>query len=316
MKMKWIKKGHIYSVDQPKNWMHSHAQCPTAIVLEDTIRVFFSARYPNQQSLPTYIDVDINDPTKIIKECKIPVLDFGRKGTFDENGIIPSYFIEKDKSFYFYYAGWSKCKNVPYKNFTGLAISEDNGESFTKYKEAPVFSLDENNPLSATGPCIIKREDDFISIYSTGIDWIEINGKLEHTYLLTYATSKDAINWKGTGEIIIKPERDFMAHCKPTIIFEDGFYHMWFSKRGSNNFRQAGEDSYRLGYAFSKDLINWTRDDSKVGIDVSQNGWDSEMICYPHIVKAKDKYFMFYNGNGFGKSGFGYAELEISKCID
>ncbi len=309
--MEWIKGGHIFNIENDKenSWMFSHAQCPTAIVLEDRIRVFFSARLENQQSLPTFVDLDKDNPKKIIQINKKPLLEFGRKGTFDENGIIPSYFIEKDNELFFYYAGWSQCKNVPYKNYTGLAISKDNGLSFEKHSEAPVFSLDKNNPLSATGPCIIKRDKDYLSIYSTGIDWVEIDGKLEHTYLLTYATSKDAINWNSTGEIVIEPEREFMAHCKPTIIFKDNIYHMWFSTRGSYGFRNAGMDSYRLGYAYSIDLINWTRDDSKVGIDVSTKGWDSEMICYPHIVEVNSKYLMFYNGNEFGKSGFGYAEL-------
>lgn len=307
--MNWIKKGLIFNIDEPSGWMYSHAQCPTAIVLEDRIRIFFSVRNINQQSLPIFIDVNKDNPKKIIRVNDNPILDFGRKGTFDENGIIPSYFFEMDDKLHFYYAGWSQCKNVPYKNFTGLAISKNNGITFKKYSEAPVFSLDEHNPLSATGPCIVKKDDHFIAIYSTGIDWVEINGKLEHTYLLTYATSKDTIKWKGSGKIIIEPEREFMAHCKPTIIFKDNIYHMWFSTRGSINFRKAGKDAYRLGYAFSEDLINWVRDDSKVGMDVSKNGWDSEMLCYPHIVQVDEKYLMFYNGNGFGKSGFGYAEL-------
>lgn len=290
--------------------MNSHAQCPTAVVLEDRIRIFFSARYENQQSLPTYIDVDKSNPSIILYEHDSPILDFGRLGTFDENGIIPSFFIQKDDLLYFYYAGWSQCKNVPYKNFTGLAISKDNGNTFEKYGEAPVLSLNQYNPLSATGPCIVKRSNEYFCIYSTGVDWVEINGKLEHTYLLTYALSNDAVNWKGTGKILIQPERELMAHCKPTIIHINGVYHMWFSTRGSYGFRSFGPDAYRLGYAYSYDLINWTREDKAVGIDVSPEGWDSQMICYPHIVEVDGKYMMFYNGNGFGRSGFGYAELE------
>lgn len=312
--MRWKKKGLIFSTNNvSSDWMYSHAQCPTAIVLDDRIRIFFSSRLENQQSLPTYIDVEKNNPKKVIVINNNPILDFGRKGTFDENGIIPSYFIRKDNELYFYYAGWSQCKNVPYKNYTGLAISKDNGKTFKKHSEAPTFSLNKHNPLSATGPCILKRKDNtYLGIYSTGIDWIEVQGKLEHTYLLTYATSIDAIEWKTTGEILLKPEKEFMAHCKPTIIKEKEIYHMWFSTRGSYGFRNAeSEDAYRLGYAYSKDLINWHRDDSKVGIDVSEVGWDSDMICYPHIVKVGEKYLMFYNGNGFGKSGFGYAELEM-----
>lgn len=308
--MRWIKKGHIFKTDRQYCWMSSHAQCPTAIVLEDRIRIFFSARLENQQSLPTFIDVERENPQNIIFLNSKPVLERGRRGTFDENGIIPSYFIIKDKRLYFYYAGWSQCKSVPYKNFTGLAISNDNGLSFEKYSEAPVFTLNQYDPLSATGPCIIYKNNQYVAIYSTGIDWLEIDGKFEHTYLLTYAISNDALSWMPSGKIIINSENEFIAHCKPTIIQHDGIYHMWFSKRGSHDFRKPGDTAYRIGYAFSTDLINWIRDDAKAGIDVSEESWDSEMICYPHIVKVDHKYMMFYNGNGFGKSGFGYAELE------
>lgn len=309
--MKWIKKGLIFQTDKQHNWMSSHAQCPTAIVLEDRIRIFFSARLENQQSLPTFIDVEKDNPQKIITLNPDPVLERGRRGTFDENGIIPNYVIYKGNELYLYYAGWSQCKNVPYKNFTGLAISRDNGLTFKKYSEAPVFSLNQHDPLSATGPCIVLKNELYYSIYSTGIDWLEIDGKLEHTYQFTYAVSKDAINWVPSGKLIIDANSAFEANCKPAIIEQDGVYHLWFATRGSHNFRKPGNTSYRLGYAYSTDLINWTRDDSKVGIDVSDEGWDSDMICYPHIAKVNNKYIMFYNGNGFGKSGFGYAELEL-----
>lgn len=308
--MKWIKKGLIFCTDKQFDWMYSHAQCPTAVLLKDKIRIYFSARMQTGESLPTFIDVEIDNPHKIIYAHNQPILEKGRLGTFDENGIIPSYLIETDNGLYFYYAGWSQCKNVPYKNFTGLAISKDGGYSFKKISESPVLTMSSTDPLSATGPCIVFKEDLYYAIYSTGINWLEINGKLEHTYLLTYATSNDAINWKGSGKIIIEPENEFMAHCKPTVIFENGLYHLWFSKRGSHNFRNTGETSYRLGYAQSQDFICWNRMDNFVGITISDQGWDSEMICYPHIIKAKNKYYMFYNGNGFGKSGFGYAELE------
>jgi len=309
--MKWIKKGYIFETNRQAEWMVSHAQCPTALVLPDKIRIYFSARLENQQSLPTYIDVEKDNPSKIISLNNTPILQRGRKGTFDENGIIPNHLLKLDNKIYFYYAGWSQAKNVPYKNFTGLAISEDNGLTFRKYSEAPSFTLNEYDPLSATGPFVMRENNKFIAVYSTGTNWHEINGKLEHTYLFTYATSDDAIHWQPSGKIIIEPENEFEAHCKPAIIKLNDTYHMWYSKRGSHNFRQIGNTAYRIGYAYSKDLINWTRDDSKAGIDVSEDGWDSTMICYPDIVKVDGRYLMFYNGNGFGKSGFGYAELEF-----
>jgi hypothetical protein len=84
---------------------------------------------------------------------------------------------------------------------------------------------------------------------------------------------------------------------------------MWFCYRGTQDFRD-GSDSYRIGYAWSTDLINWTRNDDRVGIEPSIDGWDSKMLAYPCVVEVGEKILMFYAGNGFGRDGFGYAELE------
>jgi hypothetical protein len=77
-------------------------------------------------------------------------------------------------------------------------------------------------------------------------------------------------------------------------------------------FYSAGTETegYRLAYAESEDGIVWQRKDEEIGIDVASNGWDSEMQCYPSVVSAGERTFLFYNGNNYGKDGFGYAELE------
>ena len=64
-----------------------------------------------------------------------------------------------------------------------------------------------------------------------------------------------------------------------------------------------------IGYAYSHDLINWTRDDSIVGIGLSENGWDNKMVAYPHLFKLDQKIYMLYIGNEVGRYGFGIAEL-------
>ena len=308
--MKWIKKGRIFATNKQADWMNSHAQCPTALVQNDRIRIYFAARLANQKSMPTFIDVEKDNPENIIQINTTPILQMGKTGTFDEDGITPNFLLNVKNKIYFYYSGWSQSKNVPYKNFTGLAISHD-GLNFEKYSEAPCFTLNEHDPLSATGPYILEKDNGFIAFYATGVSWIEINDKLEHVYLFTYATSDDAIHWQPSGKIILEPENEYEAHCRPSIIKLGDMYHMWFSKRGSHNFREIGNTSYRIGYAYSNDLINWTRDDTKAGIDVSDKGWDSEMMCYPNIINVNGEYLMFYNGNGFGKAGFGYAVLEL-----
>ena len=76
---------------------------------------------------------------------------------------------------------------------------------------------------------------------------------------------------------------------------------MWFSCRGR---------TYRIGYAESADGRSWLRADERAGIGVSESGWDSESIEYPHVFDHGGRRYMLYNGNGYGKTGFGLAVLE------
>ena len=77
---------------------------------------------------------------------------------------------------------------------------------------------------------------------------------------------------------------------------------MWYSIR----FRKK---MYRIGYAESGDGLQWERMDHLAGIDVSETGWDSEMVCYPSIADVKGSRYLFYNGNNNGANGFGIAKL-------
>jgi hypothetical protein len=77
---------------------------------------------------------------------------------------------------------------------------------------------------------------------------------------------------------------------------------MWYSYRDLNS-------TYRIGYAESFDGLKWTRLDDIVRLDLSANGWDNEMICYPFILDHEGSRYMLYNGNGYGRTGFGIAKL-------
>ena len=60
----------------------------------------------------------------------------------------------------------------------------------------------------------------------------------------------------------------------------------------------------------SEMCIRDRREDEKVGIDVSHDGWDSNMISYPHVFELDGEIIMLYLGNEFGRNGFGLAKLE------
>ena len=83
---------------------------------------------------------------------------------------------------------------------------------------------------------------------------------------------------------------------------------MFFCYRYSEDYRGHSK-GYRIGYAHSADLVTWTRDDARAGITVSEIGWDSEMVSYPHVFSIDDRVYMAYLGNGVGREGFGLARL-------
>ena len=77
---------------------------------------------------------------------------------------------------------------------------------------------------------------------------------------------------------------------------------MWFCSRAT-----ANEPTYRIRYAESPDGIHWTRRPDGPTLALSSEGWDSEMVCYPFVFDHGGRRYMLYNGNGYGKTGFGIA---------
>ena len=84
---------------------------------------------------------------------------------------------------------------------------------------------------------------------------------------------------------------------------QDEGYHMWFSYRSGSGERLP--DWLRV----QPERGTWDLRLKETGIDVSTSGWDSEMIEYPFVFNTRVSACMLYNGNGYGKTGFGIAVL-------
>ena len=306
--MKWQKQGLIFAPSGAGGWMKSHAQVPTPLVSEEFIRVYFSSRPESNLSLTTFVDLDIENPSHILRLNPNPILELGKPGTFDEHGIMPSCAVRNGSQVFLYYSGWSRGASVPYTNSTGLAVSDDGGQTFKKISDGPILAKSIHDPFSATSPVVLKEEDNWHMWYCSGTGWLEIAGKFEHTYDIKYASSSDGIVWTPSAEPVIAQRTKDEAITRPWVVKRDDGYHMWFCYRGSHSFRD-GEEAYRIGYAHSTDLRQWCREDERAGIDISETGWDSKMMAYPAVVTVHGRTLMFYNGNGFGVDGFGYAAL-------
>lgn len=309
--MKWIKKGLIFNTKKEFFWNRSHAQIPLADKINnEKIRIYYATRDKNNRSYASFIEVDANNPKNILYIHDKPVLTPGELGCFDDSGAMPSHLINFNGRKYLYYIGWNRGTTVPYCNTIGLAISEDNGITFKKMFKGPIIGRNKHEPYFVATPFILIEKKIWKMWYLSSTGWVIINNKPEPLYNIKYAESEEGIDWKGQRITCIDYKFNNEAISRPCVINENDFYRMWYSYRGSLDYRINKETSYRIGYAESKDGINWTRMDSKVGIDVSIKGWDYLMIEYPFVYKHNEIYYMLYNGNGFGESGFGYAIAE------
>lgn len=311
MVFNWNKIGRIVSVeDFSQDWMQTHTQLPIPYMLDNgNVRIFFNSRTKGITK-PTFVDVDL-DSFKITYVNENPLLEPGRRGTFDDKGVMFSSIVEHDGKLFMYYSGWNVPSDVRYHNSIGLAISEDGGKTFNKYSDGPLIDRSVNIPIMAAGPYVIKKDASWIMYFLSCSEWIEGKDKLEPVYDLHYALSEDGIKWDiPESNACIEGKNEAIA--QPCVVEINGQYHMWYSHRKTDDYRKNKDNSYRIGYAVSDDGISWSRKDELVGIDVSDEGWDSEMVEYPYVIKRGQKLYMFYNGNGFGQSGFGCAVADIN----
>jgi hypothetical protein len=314
---KWKKLGKVFDPTKVKNkeWINEFAQAPSVIEFLDYIRVYFSCRPKadaNGQyvSYSSYVDLDKKN-FNVLNIAEQPILELGKLGTFDEFGTYPASVLKVDNTYLVYYGGWTRCESVPFNVAIGCAKSDDNGVTFKKLGAGPILSYSLDEPFILSGPKIRKFNDVYYLFYIAGRRWVSVDGKPEPVYKIRMATSADGIKWnKENSDLILDVLGEDEAQASPDVIFSNGKYHMFFCYREASDFRRNKNRSYRIGYAYSVDLVHWTRDDAKAGIDISEEGWDSEMIAYPHIVQLNQKTYMFYLGNQVGKYGFGVAQLE------
>ena len=314
---KWKKLGLLFNPTEVKNvpWLKEFAQAPSVLVFERFVRVYFSCRPPadaNGQyvSYSSYVDLNRENLFDIVGIGETPILKLGELGTFDEFGTYPVSVIRDDNKVRVYYGGWTRCVSVPFNVAIGCGISYDEGKTFEKLGSGPVLSYSMDEPFVLSGPKIRRINNKWYLFYIAGKKWVLDNGKPEPVYKIRLAVSDDGIEWTKVNRDLIESRiEDNEAQASPDVFCYNGKYHMFFCYRYSMNYRNK-EGGYRIGYAFSDDLLNWERDDAKAGLDVSPTGWDSEMVCYPHVFELDGEIYMLYLGNQVGRYGFGMAILE------
>lgn len=319
--MKWRKLGQIFDPTQftLPNECVEYAQSPQALVFEKHIRVYFSSRqrdpkYPGKYlSHICFADLD-KSMTRVLGVSDAPVIPLGKLGCFDEHGIFPMNVLRHEGKIYGYTSGWTRRVSVSVDTGIGLAFSHDDGLTFERMGDGPILSASLHEPFLVGDPFVQVYNGVFHMWYIFGTEWRTFSDSEapDRIYKIGHAISQDGITWEKEeeGRPIVADRLADESQALPTVIKAQGRYHMLFCFRESHDFRKTKGRGYRLGYAYSDDLSTWTRDDDKVGIDVSVSGWDSDMLCYPHVFECDGRVYLLYNGNEFGRRGFGAAILE------
>ena len=281
--------------------MHSHAALPIAELIDgDIFRVYFSSRDSLNRSYTGFVIIDVNKPTEILDVSSCPVLSPGNLGEFDDSGAMATWIAKTKGNNFLYYVGWNLGVTVPFRNSIGLAIGNAKGH-YTRYASGPILDRTTQEPHFCASCCVMPDEDRWKMWYLSCTEWTLVNGKPRHKYHIKYAESDDGINWQRDGLVAIDyANNNEYAISRPSVIHDSDCWKMWYSFRG---------ESYRIGYAESNGGKKWIRRDDFAGIDVSASGWDSEMIEYPFVFDHKGQRFMLYNGNDYGRTGFGLAVM-------
>jgi hypothetical protein len=294
-------------------WWRSHAQCPTVLALGASLwRVYFAARNAGNQSHIIYADFDPSEDMRLLRLEAEPLLEPGAPGTFGSAGMGPSSALFVGTRVFLYYVGFSLRRDVPHQLAIGLAVSEDGGATFRRAVPGPVLSTGPFDPFFSSTPHVEYRDGAFGMHYMSGIAWQRHGDRFDPLYLIKRAVSSDGIRWTTDDDIAVGfADKAETALARPWVIRRNDGHHMWFCRRGMRDSEGRVEDPYLLGYARSRDGLSWSRADELLRFaNPPRSGeWDSAMQAYPCVVTRGDELLLFYNGDGFGQTGFGFARI-------
>jgi hypothetical protein len=304
--MNWIRRGVILTPNHNIEWLNSWAGASCALIENETngkIFIYVTGRDTKGRGRIGLVEFNIIK-NKICKIYRRSVLKLGEIGSFDENGTTYPCVLKEKGVYKMYFTGWILGVHVGWYNGVGLAIGKIKN-SFNKFSKAPIIHRDNENYIGF-GSSFVHKKKNIYNIYTTRFEsWKKLKtGKLIHYYNIKEGTSKDGVHWNNFSVeplISFKNKLEY-AISKPCIFQYKNRLFMWYSYRGS---------SYRIGFAYLNSKGKWIRADKVLGLK-PLSGWESDMVCYPYVFKYRNYLYMLYNGNGYGKTGLGLAEILLT----
>ncbi|MBZ9993446.1 hypothetical protein [Mesorhizobium sp. BH1-1-4] len=310
---KWTRKGLLLPVKAGHQWWASHAQSPTVLALSSRLwRIYFAGRDAGNLSSMMAVDVDPLDGMRILAEHLDAIMVPGPPGTFDSSGLGPSCALIIGGRIHLYYSGIYPRLDVRTQLAIGLAISDD-GLTFERISPGPVRGIGPKDPYFVSTPFVSAIEGGYRMWYTSGTGWMDVDGSREPVYGIRSCISEDGILWETGSSLCLHEDADEGASLtRPWVTQGDDGMRLWYSRRGKQ-FRNGGNEAYRL---FSRrinargDIVGEAEpvifSNSPVAGD-----FDSWMQAYGCVMQCASGEVMFYNGNGFGQDGIGWATRDL-----
>jgi hypothetical protein len=198
-----------------------------------------------------------------------------------------------------WYLGWSLGVTVPFNNFIGLAIGPREG-ILERASPAPVLDRSAVDPLCIGYPWVVRDAKGYRMWYGSHLEWGAEGLAMRHA--IKEAESADGVVWQRDGAPVLIPGggKEY-ALSRPCVVRDADRFRMWYSRRYK---------TYRLGYAESDDGRIWERRDEVLRVVGPAGEWEREAMAYPSVFDCAGRRYMLYNGEGYGRTGFGLAILE------
>lgn len=296
--MGWRRLGRIYVPQGERTWLASHASVPFAEPLPGGLhRIWFSPRDAANRSHVAWLILDLQRPEKVLEMARTPVLGCGPAGAFDDRGAMMSWLTGER----LYYIGWNTRDTVPFH--VSIGVAETMGSRGWLRPDGPILDRTLEDPWFCSNPCVLAEGGTWRMWYLSGLGWERIRDNWSASYHICVADSDDGLRWHSRGRVAVPLEDDEFALARPSVLRTGDGWLMWFCARTRTR-------PYRLRAAYSIDGLNWRRAPSLADLAPAEEGWDSEMVAYPHVFEHAGTWWMLYCGNGYGRSGCGLAVWE------
>ena len=310
----WEKKGLVYDAKKfvsPPWRMHSGITPQPITLSAESIRVFAGFRDSEGISRIGFVDFHNSNFSEPLAISSKPVLDIGRDGCFDDNGMILGDVLFNGNELFMFYVGFQLVKKAKFLAFSGLATSKDNGINFTRVSEAPILGRMPNQTTIGAIHSVMFDNNIWRIWFARGNHWKIINGISYPCYHIMYVETEDLMNIPDNAVSCAFPTGLEYRIGRPKVYKIVGGNYMMIATKGD------ALGNYDPVVFWSENGIQWERDDSAFPLKIAESeSWDAKMLAYPALIDTPTSTLMFYNGNNMGFDGFGLATTESKILVN